>query len=141
MFSVHKSTQFSSNPGKVHFEVLLHLLGYIRGNKNLGLRYYAKIEYALLSKLLIQANIKTDNKFMVLSDSTWQYCTYTGISTGSFIVFDQSGAIDHFTHIPVPFSQSCDESEYNVAWTLLMDLEKFRMLNIEFLNKDPDVVP
>ena len=43
-FAVNKLAKFSSNPGKVHFEYLVHLLRYIRDNKNLGLIYYAKIE-------------------------------------------------------------------------------------------------
>ena len=29
-FAVHKLAKFSDNPGKVHFEVLIHLLRYIR---------------------------------------------------------------------------------------------------------------
>ena len=31
-FSVHKFAKFSANPGKVHFEVLIHLFRYIRDN-------------------------------------------------------------------------------------------------------------
>ena len=42
-FAVHKKARFSSNTGKVHLEGLVHLLRYIRDNKNLGLKYYAKI--------------------------------------------------------------------------------------------------
>ena len=37
-FSVHKLANFSANPGKVHFEGLIHLFRYIRDNKNLGLK-------------------------------------------------------------------------------------------------------
>ena len=40
-FSVHRLAKFLANPGKVHFEGLIHLLRYIRDNKNLGLKYYA----------------------------------------------------------------------------------------------------
>ena len=39
-FLVYKLAKFSSNPGKLHFEELVHLLGYIRDNKTLGLKYY-----------------------------------------------------------------------------------------------------
>ena len=42
-FAVHKLAKFSSNPGKVHSEGLVHLLRYIRDNKNLELKYHAKI--------------------------------------------------------------------------------------------------
>ena len=44
---------FTSNTGEVHFEGLVHLLIYIRYNNNLGLKYYAKIEDAPLSELLV----------------------------------------------------------------------------------------
>ena len=37
-FAVHKLAKFSANPGKLHFEGLVHLLRYIRGNKTLGLK-------------------------------------------------------------------------------------------------------
>ena len=37
-FKVHKLEKYSTNPGKVHFEVLIHLLRYIRENKTLGLK-------------------------------------------------------------------------------------------------------
>ena len=37
-FAVHKLANFSSNPGKVHFEGLAHLKKYIRDNNKLGLR-------------------------------------------------------------------------------------------------------
>ena len=51
-FSVQKLELFLSNHSKVHFEVLVHLLVYIRDTKNLGLKYYAKIEDAPLSEIL-----------------------------------------------------------------------------------------
>ena len=37
-FAVHKLAKFSANPGKVHFEGLIHILRYIRYNKTLGLK-------------------------------------------------------------------------------------------------------
>ena len=59
IFSVHKLANFSANPGKVNFEGLVHLLRYIRYNKNLGLKYYADMNDAPLTDLLRQASIKT----------------------------------------------------------------------------------
>ena len=64
-FVVHKLGKCSSNTGKVHFEGLVHLLRYIRDSKNLGLKYYAKIEDAPLSELLTLASIKYVNKLTV----------------------------------------------------------------------------
>ena len=58
-FEVHNLGNFLSNPGKLQFECLVHLLIYIRDNKNLGLRYYAKIKDAPISNLLVKAIIKT----------------------------------------------------------------------------------
>ena len=67
-FSIHKLENFSSNPGEVHFEGLVHLLRYIRDNKNLGLKYSANIEDVPLSDLLRQDIIKTENQLTVLYD-------------------------------------------------------------------------
>ena len=85
---------------------MVHLLRYIRGNKNLGLKYYVDMNDALVSDLLRQARIKTENRLMDFSDYSWQYCTYTGRSTGAYIIFYQFGPIDHETHVPVPVAQS-----------------------------------
>ena len=45
-FVVNKLEFFSANPGKVHFEVFIHLLRYIRDNKTLGLKYYVDLNDA-----------------------------------------------------------------------------------------------
>ena len=141
MFFSTQSENFSSNPGKLHFDGFLHLLRYIRDNKNLGLKYRSKIEDAPLSDLLIQAIIKTENQFMVFFGSIWQYCPDTGRSTETYIVFYQGEPIDHFTHVPVPVNQSSADIEYNTVCTLGIALLHFRMINNELLNKDPDMVP
>ena len=69
-FAVHKLAKFSANTGKVQFEGLVHLLRYIRDNKTLGLKYYADLNDAPVTDLLIQSNIKTNNNLMAFSDST-----------------------------------------------------------------------
>ena len=71
-FAIHKLEKISSNPGKLHFEGLLHLLRYIRDNKTLGLKYYADMNDAPVSDLLRQASIKTENQLRALYDSSWQ---------------------------------------------------------------------
>ena len=95
----------SSNTGKVHFGGLVQFLRYIRDRNNLRLTYYAKIEYAHLSGLLIQAGINNENQLMVFSDYIWQDCPYTGRSTGEYILFYQGGTIDHCTHVTGPVAQ------------------------------------
>ena len=82
-FAVHKLAEFSPNPGKVHFEGLINLLRYIRYNKTLCLKYYADMNDAPVTDLLRQANVKTNNRLMDFSDSSWQYCPDTGRSTGT----------------------------------------------------------
>ena len=63
-FAVHKLAKFSANPGKVHFEGLIHSLIYIRENKTLGLKYYADLNYAPVTDILRQSNLKTKNHMM-----------------------------------------------------------------------------
>ena len=107
---------------------MVHLLRYIRDNNILGLKYYADMNDAPVSDLLIQASIKTDNHLMDFSDYSWQYCLDTGRSTGAYNFFYQGGPIDHGTHVPGPVSQSSAESEYNDTCTAGMALSHFRML-------------
>ena len=90
---------------------MVHLLRYIRHNKNLGLKYYADMKDAPLSDLLRQDSIRTDNQLMDLSDFSWQDFPDTGISTGAYIIFYQGVPIDHGTHVPEPVAQSSAESE------------------------------
>ena len=104
-FAVHKLAKFSGNPGKVHFEGLIHLLRYIRYNKTLGLKYYAYLNYAPLTDLLTQDSIRTKNQLMDFSDSSWQDCPDTVRSTGAYIIFYQCGSIDHVTHVPGSVAQ------------------------------------
>ena len=61
-FAVRKLVKFSSSPGKVHFELLVHILRYIRENKTFGLKYYADMNDAPVSNLLRQAIINTENQ-------------------------------------------------------------------------------
>ena len=84
----------------------MYLLRYIRDNKTLGLKYYDNMKDALLYELFRQYNIKTENKLMVLSGSSWKYFPETGRSIGAYIIFDQGGPIEHDTHAPGPVAQS-----------------------------------
>ena len=86
-FVVHKLAKFSEKPGKIHFEGLIHLLRYIRDNKNFGLKYYAYPNDAPVTDILRQSNIKTKDHLMDFSDSIWQDCSDTGRSTGAYIIF------------------------------------------------------
>ena len=110
-FAVQKLAKFSANPGKVHFEGLVHLLICIRNNKTLGLKYYADLNDAPVTDILRQSNVKTKNHLMDFSDSSWQDFPDTGRSTGAYIIFYQGGPIDDGTHVPGPVAQSSAESE------------------------------
>ena len=77
---------------------------------------------------------------MAFSDSSQKYCPDTGRSTGAYIIFYQSGPIDHGTHVPGPVSQSSAESEYNAACITGIASAHFSMLIHELLNKDTDIV-
>ena len=66
---------------------------------------------------------------MVLYDSIWQDCQYTGRSTGAYILFYLGRTIYNCTHVPDIVTQSSHKSEYNAACTAVMNLEYSRMLN------------
>ena len=103
---MHKLAKFSSNPGKVHYEALVHLLRYIRDNKILGPKYYADLNDAPVTDLLRQANINIKNHLMAFPGSSWHGCPDTGRSKGAYIIFYQGVPIEYGTHIPGPVAQS-----------------------------------
>ena len=109
-FAVHKLAKVSANPGKVHFEGLVHFLIYIRDNNTLGLKYYADLNDAPVTDFLRQSNIKTKNHLVSFSDSSWQDCSDTGRSTGAYFLFYQVGPMYHGTHVPGLVAQSSEES-------------------------------
>ena len=82
----------------------------MRDSKHLCLKYYADLNDAPVTDLLIQGNIKTKNHLMDLSDSSCQDCPDTGRSTGAYIIFYQYGPIEHGTHVPGPVAKSSAES-------------------------------
>ena len=94
---------------------MIHLLRYIKDNKTLGLKYYEDLNDAPVTDLLRKASIKTKNHLMASSDSSWQDCSDTGRSTGTYIIFYQGGPIEHGTHVTGPVSQSSAKSKYNAA--------------------------
>ena len=102
-FAVHKLANFSSNPGKVHFGGLVHLLIYIRDNKNLGLKYDDDINDAPLSDLLRQASIKTEKQLVDFSDYSWQDSPDTFRIIDAYIIFYQGGTIDNGKDVLGPF--------------------------------------
>ena len=110
-------------------------------NKNLGMKYYSKIEDAPLSEILRQEIIKTENQLMVFYDSIWKGLPYTGISKGAYILFYHGGTIYHCTPVKGKVSQYSADSAYNVSCTSVMAISHSRMINNELLNKDPNVVP
>ena len=112
-FAVHKLAKFSAKSGKVHFEGFVHLLIYIRDDKTLVLKYDSDINDSLVSDLLIQASIKTENQLMYFSGFSWHNFPDTGRRTGEQIIFYQGSPIDHGTHFPGPVAQSSAEIEYN----------------------------
>ena len=101
---------FQEKSGKLHFEGLVHLLRYIKDNKNLGLKYYVDMNNAPVTDLFRQASIKTKNQLMVFYDSSWKYFPDTGRSIGAYIIFFQGGSIDHGTHVTGPVAKSSAES-------------------------------
>ena len=76
----------------------------------MGSKYYANMNYAPVSDLLIQASIKTENHLIDFSYYSCQYFPDTDRSIGAYIMFYQGGPINHGTHVPGPVSQSSAEN-------------------------------
>jgi hypothetical protein len=49
-------------------------------------------------------NLPTDQRLIVMSDSSWNDDVVTGRSTGCFFIFYMGGIIDHSSNMPDPWS-------------------------------------
>ena len=78
---------------------------------------------------------------MVSSNYICQYCPDTVRSAGPYIIFFQGGFIDNLKYVSGTVAQSSSESDYNAAFTAVMALAHFKMLNNELMNKYQYVVP
>ena len=76
----------------------------------MGLKYYADLNDAPVTDLLRQSNIKTKNRLMDFSDSSWQDFPDTGRSTGAYIFFYHGGTIFTGSHVPEAFDQYSADS-------------------------------
>ncbi|MGH3054708.1 MAG: reverse transcriptase domain-containing protein, partial [Gaiellaceae bacterium] len=128
VFAVMKLVKFNNNPGKIHFEALIFLLGYLRDNPYLGIKFYSNIADAPVTQLLRSQNITPSSNFYSFSDSSWQDCPTSGRSTGSYLIFYQGGVVDHSSFVPTPVAMSSGEAEYNAACTTCMATAHIRML-------------
>ncbi|MGH7954479.1 MAG: hypothetical protein ACREOZ_00810, partial [Gloeomargaritales cyanobacterium] len=120
VFAVMKLVKYNNQPGKVHFQALIHLLGYLRDNSNCGLTFYGDVLQAPVTKLLRDHEIPSQRDLYSFSDSSWQDCPDSGRSTGSYIIFYQGGVVDHSSFVPDPVALSSGEAEYNAACVTCM---------------------
>ena len=131
-YAVNKLAKFSNNPGIVHFRGLLHLIGYLKNTSTKGLRFFSNYEDSSIYKLLSEHDISTTNQSVItFTDSSWNDCIDTGRSTGGNVTFNQGGAVDYGSHLPVPVAMSSGEAEYISAAVACMRASHLRMLTYD----------
>jgi hypothetical protein len=111
LHAVNKLAKFTRKPGRSHFEVMVHILRYLRDNTYLGMRYYSNIANAPLTQMLISQSIQSNHFLFGFSDSSWNDDQDTGRSTGCFIITYMGGTVDHSSNLPDPVALSSAEAE------------------------------
>ena len=83
--------------------------------------------------MLKENNIQvTKETVLTFSDSSWNDCIDTGRSTGGYMIFRQSGAVNYGSHLPVPVAMSSGEAEYISAAVTCMKASHIRMIEYDF---------
>jgi hypothetical protein len=136
VYAVNKLAKFTRLPGRVHFDVLLHLLRYLRDNALLGIRFYSDLFRAPLIQMLEKQQIQQQHAFFGFSDSSWNDDADTGRSTGCFILTYMGGIVDHSSNMPDPVALSSAEAEYNEVCMAFMAASHLRMLLCELEGVD-----
>jgi hypothetical protein len=130
-YAINKLAKYTRQPGRKHFEALIHLLRYFCDNSHLGLKYYNNTTEAHLTRMLMEQNISTSHLFYGFSDSSWNDDQDTGCSTGCFIIVYMGGIIDHSSNLPDPVALSSAEAENNEGCIAMMAASHLCMLLCE----------
>ena len=138
-FGIRKLAKYMRNPGRMHFQALMHMLHHVRCNHTNGLTYYSDPARAPISELIFSQNIHpTESTFYVFADSSWQDCPDTGRSTGGYHIFYQGGIVDSAMTFPTPVALSSAEAEYNNACHACVAINAMAMLINDMNGRDPD---
>ena len=122
-------SKYTNVPGIVHYRVLLHLIGFIKGNPNKGIKFYQDVFKIHFYLVLSDNNIKVSRgSIIAFTDSSWNDCVNTGRSTGGYITMIQPGVVDYRSQIPVPVAISSGEAKYISAAVACMHASRIRML-------------
>jgi hypothetical protein len=139
-FATTKLAKFCNNPGKVHYQALLWLLGYLKQTANLGIKYYHDTKCSTMGDLLLRNNILQDNEMVAFCDSSWQDDKDTARSTGSFATIFQGGLIDYASFVPDPIAMSSGEAEYNTCAIACMSTLHNRFVDKEMRSLSTDKI-
>ena len=132
IYAINKLAKFTCKPGKVHFEVLLHLLRYLHNNSLYGVHFYSNLSDAPIYQMLLSQNIEERHPFFGFMDSSWNDDSDHGQSTGCFIITYMGGIVDHSSNVPDPVALSSAEAEYNEGCVAFMTASHLLMLLCEF---------
>ena len=86
-FAVTKMARFMRMPGKIHYQGLIRLLGYLQDNSNFGIKFYKNVKNSPIMQVLNRNGKINAHTFFRFCKSSWQDCMDTGRSTGLFILF------------------------------------------------------
>jgi hypothetical protein len=128
VYTVNKLAKFTRQPGRNHYEALLHLLRYLRDNAQLGIKFYSDLSRAPLVAMLKSQKIEQTQPFFGFSDSLWNNDADSGRSTGCFIITYMGGIVDHSSNMPDPVALSSAKAEYNEGCVAFMAASHLRML-------------
>jgi len=127
-FAVTKLAKFMRNPGRKHFQYVIHLLQYIKSNTRYGLRYYSDYKESPVHQFMKESEVPVNGHIFGMHDSSWQDCPDTGRSTGCYFNFISGGIVDFNTFVPSPVAMSSTEAEMNAGASAAMSMSFVRML-------------
>ena len=115
-----------------HYDVIIHLLGYLNKYPQLGIRIYHNYEHSPIFPIVKALTSETTYKTVTFTDSSWQDCIDSGRSTGLYAIFHHGNLIDYASFLPKPEAMSTAEAEYSTAEIAAMASAHVRYVNNDF---------
>ncbi len=86
LYAVIKLAKITRNPGRKHFEAIIHLLRYLMDNPNLGVTFYSDERRSPIYQSLMENNITPEGPLFAFSDLSWNDDIDTGRSTECYLI-------------------------------------------------------
>lgn len=138
-YAIGVLSKFSSCYGRAHWAAAIRVVRYLKGTRNLVLRYDGKIKPSLAGAVGMSPDFMTPNLLEGFTDSDWAGDADTRKSTSGYVFMLSGGAISWSSRLQPTVALSSTEAEYMGGTRVAQEAMFLRPLLSEILRTEPSL--